>query len=83
MVLKLGRFGEEIRSAWEVLKYGAGDHFDHRVKNEESRRKGHCVGTAYYNTLRKGRVDEEEYVSSYWMALRKKREVTENSKRKH
>jgi len=25
MVLKLGRFGQQIRNAWEVLKRGAGE----------------------------------------------------------
>jgi hypothetical protein len=35
-----------------------------------------CVGTAFENTLlkekSKGREDEEEGVSSYWMTLRKR-----------
>jgi hypothetical protein len=25
MVLKLGRFGQQIRNIWKVLKYGAGE----------------------------------------------------------
>ena len=25
MVLEFGHFGEQIRNAWEVLKYGAGE----------------------------------------------------------
>jgi hypothetical protein len=39
-----------------------------------------CVITAFYNTLLKerygGRKDEEEEVSSYWMTVRKREDVS-------
>jgi hypothetical protein len=35
MVLKLGRFGQQIRNTWKVLKCGAGEGWTDDVINEE------------------------------------------------
>ena len=41
MVLKLGRFGQQIRNNWKVLKFGAGeDQLDDHVRNDEPMSRG-------------------------------------------
>jgi len=32
MILKLGRFGQQIRNTWKVLKYGAGEGWRRSVR---------------------------------------------------
>jgi hypothetical protein len=52
MVLKLGRFGQQIRNTWKVLKCGVGEGYvllrvneQRNILHEIRKRKANCIGT--------------------------------------
>jgi hypothetical protein len=44
MVLKLGRFGQQIRNTWKVLKCGAGEGWRKSFGHEIRKRKAIWIG---------------------------------------